>query len=286
MLSILDLLDSRNFCAYNRTLAVEIGMVEAILLCEFISSYKYYLSQNALTTIKGEEGWFYETAEKIFERTGMKVDMQQAARNRLVAKGFLETKDHGLPCRKYYRLKQDAILDLFKEKSTRIGSSRNRNREFPKQESGVPDTRHYIYEPEMEPKEDLPLSQAKPAPVASADAERLAEELWRSIQKVKANFKPPNLKAWAKDIDAMLRLDNRTLEQIRKILAWLPTDPFWQSNILSAKKLRLQFDQLELKATQKPRPATAQQNRKTQVGHDYDYDADFEGTNFTRIKVE
>lgn len=246
MPSLYDLLDSRNFCQFNRTLAVEIGMVESILLCELISSFRYYSQKNELTTIKGEEGFFFETAEKIFQRTGMKVDMQQAARKRLVEKGFIETRDHGLPCKKYYRINEKAISEIFKENSTRIGNSRNKDRELPIQESGTPDTRHYIYEPKDEPKEDNKSRTPKRGSVPSADAEGLAVTLLSAIKKTKPDAREPNLQSWSKEFDRMLRIDKIPKDRICRVIAWLPSNDFWRKNILSAEKFREKFDRLEI----------------------------------------
>ena len=61
------------------------------------------------------------------------------------------------------------------------------------------------------------------------------------------SFKKPNLKTWAKQIDLMIRLDERDPEEIKKIISWCQKDDFWQDNILSTSKLRTQFDQLALK---------------------------------------
>jgi hypothetical protein len=46
----------------------------------------------------------------------------------------------------------------------------------------------------------------------------------------------------------MLRLDQRTEEQIEILIDWSQADPFWRGNILSMSKLREQFDALVLKS--------------------------------------
>jgi hypothetical protein len=75
----------------------------------------------------------------------------------------------------------------------------------------------------------------------------LASELYHLILSNNPNTKKPNLQTWAKDIDKMIRLDNRSSEDIRVLINWTQRDPFWQQNILSAGKLREKFDQLTLK---------------------------------------
>ncbi|MRB58665.1 hypothetical protein GH880_14015 [Bacillus thuringiensis] len=61
------------------------------------------------------------------------------------------------------------------------------------------------------------------------------------------NFKTPNLELWAKDIRLMQERDNRSLEDITKVMDWCQNDTFWMNNVLSITKLRKQFDQLYMK---------------------------------------
>ncbi|MED2763462.1 phage replisome organizer N-terminal domain-containing protein [Bacillus thuringiensis] len=61
------------------------------------------------------------------------------------------------------------------------------------------------------------------------------------------NFKNPNLESWANDIRLMQERDNRSLEDIKKVMDWCQKDTFWMNNVLSIAKLRKQFDQLYMK---------------------------------------
>ena len=76
---------------------------------------------------------------------------------------------------------------------------------------------------------------------------RLSNLLLCETRKRKPDFREPHIQSWAKHIDRMIRLDNRTPEKIEAVIQWCQQDPFWQNNILSTAKLREQFDQLELK---------------------------------------
>ena len=51
---------------------------------------------------------------------------------------------------------------------------------------------------------------------------------------------------WAKDMDLMIRKDQRNPETVQKVILWTQGDDFWHKNILSAGKLRAQFDRLML----------------------------------------
>lgn len=60
-------------------------------------------------------------------------------------------------------------------------------------------------------------------------------------------FKRPDLQKWSLTIDRMIRLDNRDPEEIKKVITYAQEDEFWRSNILSADKLRKQYDTLNAK---------------------------------------
>ncbi|WP_312560896.1 hypothetical protein [Anaerospora sp.] len=75
---------------------------------------------------------------------------------------------------------------------------------------------------------------------------RLAEQLKFRILEHKKNFKyPSSLDQWANTIRLMIEQDNRSVREIETVIDWCQKDVFWQSNILSADKLREKFDQLQ-----------------------------------------
>lgn len=76
---------------------------------------------------------------------------------------------------------------------------------------------------------------------------RLAEHFFDLIRKNNPQAKEPNKQAWAKHIDLMIRVDNRTPENIRRVMEWCQKDSFWLKNVLSTDKLRDKFDELYLK---------------------------------------
>jgi hypothetical protein len=81
---------------------------------------------------------------------------------------------------------------------------------------------------------------------------QLAELLVDRITANKPNFKiPANIDSWSNEVRLMMENDKRTYEQIESVINWCQQDSFWQSNILSIKKLREKFDQLESKMKQK-----------------------------------
>lgn len=71
---------------------------------------------------------------------------------------------------------------------------------------------------------------------------------------------PEALKSWCDEIDRMIRIDKREPQEIAEIIDWAQSNDFWRANILSAKKLRAQFDRLTLQKQRgeknRQRPAT------------------------------
>ena len=88
-----------------------------------------------------------------------------------------------------------------------------------------------------------------------SDEFRLASLLLNKLSERNSNFKKPDLNEWAEQIEAMICVDKRTPEEIEQVIEWCQQDDFWQNNILSASKLRIQFDQLWMKMNKKPKGA-------------------------------
>jgi len=94
---------------------------------------------------------------------------------------------------------------------------------------------------------------------------RLAKLLLDLITERKPTFKKPDMQKWSIYIDQMIRYDNRDPKIIEQVIRWCQADvDFWQNNILSTKKLRIQFDQLELKmaASKKDEPEESEEYRR------------------------
>lgn len=77
---------------------------------------------------------------------------------------------------------------------------------------------------------------------------QLAKLLLDSILQNNPKFKSPDLQKWAAEVDKMMRLDSRAIQEIHAIILFSQQDIFWRANILSMGKLREKFDQLWLKA--------------------------------------
>lgn len=70
----------------------------------------------------------------------------------------------------------------------------------------------------------------------------------------KAKITDSQINKWVDTIRVMVERDKRTLEEIKDLIVWAQSDSFWKCNILSMQKLRKQFDQITLKAKEKKKP--------------------------------
>lgn len=94
---------------------------------------------------------------------------------------------------------------------------------------------------------------------------QLANRLYKKILGNDPNFKKPNLDVWADQIRLMMERDNRNVQQIEYLIDWSQNNDFWQSNILSTKKLREKATTLilQIKADKAKENKTAMSPRST-----------------------
>ncbi|HXJ88888.1 MAG TPA: DUF1376 domain-containing protein [Candidatus Binatia bacterium] len=96
-----------------------------------------------------------------------------------------------------------------------------------------------------------PTKEKKNSPKEPSDeGKKLAALLRTEILRNKPDFRvPPNLESsWGLIADRMVRIDQRDPEVIASIIRWSQRDEFWRANVLSMKKLREKFDQLQIKS--------------------------------------
>jgi len=103
---------------------------------------------------------------------------------------------------------------------------------------------------EIKQKKEKNISVEKNKFSDDSDEISISEYLLLKIKNNNENFKQPNMQSWATHVDKMIRIDNRSLNDIRLVIDFATSDTFWQGNILSTDKLRKQFDQLMIKAKQ------------------------------------
>ena len=76
---------------------------------------------------------------------------------------------------------------------------------------------------------------------------RLSKYLFSHIIKNNPGASKPNFQVWAKQIDYMIRIDKRKVEDIKSVIHWSQKESFWLGVILSTKNLRVKFDQVWVK---------------------------------------
>jgi hypothetical protein len=82
--------------------------------------------------------------------------------------------------------------------------------------------------------------------LSDSDEYRLSTFLWAYIKRNNDKAKEPNLQRWSKQFDLILRLDNREIEDIKKVIVFSQKNEFWYKNILSPDKLRKHYEKLIL----------------------------------------
>jgi hypothetical protein len=119
--------------------------------------------------------------------------------------------------------------------------------------------------------QDIPQRGATPAPkpldepyketVISSEeiveAERLANLLAELIA-LNGSKRPLVTDKWIAEIERLMRLDNRSAEQVERCIKWSQQHPFWRTVILSPAKLRAKYDQMRLQAEAERRNKSAQ----------------------------
>lgn len=108
------LLAHDNYCLFNKSVARALKSLHAaVLLGELASEYKYFKSKNMLD----EEDMFYSTVENIEENICLNDYEQRKALQLLKEKGIVETKQKGLPAKRYVKLDSKALLNLLNASS-------------------------------------------------------------------------------------------------------------------------------------------------------------------------
>lgn len=83
----------------------------------------------------------------------------------------------------------------------------------------------------------------------------LSHHLLHCIRNNRPEFKQPNMQTWCKDFDAIMRIDERDFNEVQGLITWAQAHYFWKSNILSARKLRDQYDKLAMQKQEATHPA-------------------------------
>lgn len=97
------LLMSSNYYTLNKQIVKELGIESAFLVTILIE---------ASDGLADNEGWFYQTIEKIGELTGLGRHKQDKIIKELIDLKILEQKNKGVPCKRYFKVNYQMIENL------------------------------------------------------------------------------------------------------------------------------------------------------------------------------
>lgn len=106
-MNLLHLLASDGFICVNKHIIQLLGLEEAVLLGELVSTYTYNDNKDNL-----EEGWFYATVERIKTNTGLSEHKQQITIDRLCEIGILKQKLMGMPRKRYFMFDEAKLMEI------------------------------------------------------------------------------------------------------------------------------------------------------------------------------
>ncbi len=109
-------------------------------------------------------------------------------------------------------------------------------------------------QPQTKKKKNIKEKDIPPS-ASSAAAAELAPLLADAIKKTKADAKiPTSFKTWEKELEALIRIDERSFDDVKKAIKSLPSLTFWSQVCLSASSLRKNWDKISLACNQNDKP--------------------------------
>lgn len=106
-MNLIELLD-RPIAFHRPFVELGLGITGALFL-----SQSLYWSRRT-----NASGYFYKTQDEWESETGMSRREQETARKKLKSLGILEEKKQGVPCRVFYRINDEKLLQLLSQKET------------------------------------------------------------------------------------------------------------------------------------------------------------------------
>lgn len=203
---------------------------------------------HALMSINNKAAWsntFTVASSVLCRRSGIKDTSKSSnfykARNALTQQGFITWESRkGNQSAKYSITKLYGNLSTYSVDNSVDSSVGN------SVDSGV-DNSVALNKHKQKQKKTSRRNRKKPVYDQANDFMKLAVYLQKQIMLNNPDFKQPNLQTWADDMRKLVELDHRDKHQVALVIKWCQHDSFWSTNILSARKLRDQYDQLYLK---------------------------------------
>ena len=105
-----NLLSSSKYIIVNKILIEVLGLNEAVILGELCSEYTYWENENQLLYNE----YFYSTRDNIKKNTGINFNAQRVAIKNLEEKHIITSKRLGMPCKTYYKINENKIIEYLK----------------------------------------------------------------------------------------------------------------------------------------------------------------------------
>lgn len=218
-INILTLFNADTYRTYNVNIARRLkSLPAAILLSELVGRQQYHESRGELISLPKCEGlWFYYLRETGIERLGLSISEQKTALEILIKHKLVEKTRYGLPCRNYYKISEEGLLDFLgysnnfcRKPQDDIKAENNPGSYIKKaasrhQYGRQPPCSHIIEEPKEEPKLKKPTptpnfpdvrspeAKGQGAPSAVAIAPGGGEIFSSSITSKEQEAPPPDL---------------------------------------------------------------------------------------------
>jgi len=241
---------SQKVFGYSHSFDVRIakitGSLEAALLFNHIVFWVVHNKAHEKNLIEGRT-WTFQTLSQIAKQLDYLSEKQiKYALAKLVDQGFIikgKFNKSAFDHTPWYALPDESILGYSNNSYVGTNLSQRQDTSVPTTSQNCPD---YIGEDTKKKilKEDTKV-------ILSEHAFGLASFFLSLLKNNNPSIKEPNLEAWAKELDRMIRIDKRDSQEIRHLMTWATADPFWHKNILSPANLRKHFDRLLLESTQK-----------------------------------
>jgi hypothetical protein len=191
----LSFLNHGSYQIYSRIVATYCKSVTAaIMLSELINRYEYHASHDELDSHpKYGDGWFYLTMDKCEERTCLSRKEQDHALKILKDHNFIESVCFGLPAKRYFRIKEKEILEVFGLSKKDSSLSKRDKLECPKgtncyDQKGQTIYKNHIEEPYEEPNLTTSTTSTEQIVVDAVDKiENPKKEAAQAIQSYLAN---------------------------------------------------------------------------------------------------
>lgn len=104
---ISELLRTDGYIPVNKALVRELGLSNAVFLCDLITKKAYFRDNGRL-----EEGWFFNTESNRERDTGLTPKRQRTCVMKLEKLGILKQKRKGIPARQWFFIYEDRIAEI------------------------------------------------------------------------------------------------------------------------------------------------------------------------------